>query len=501
MKLRYSVVSIIAALFLLVGCKGMDNFSEEGAKSEKSISFGVQFSSLLSKHAVNNAAVNEVQGRLANSSNPNPGIFFGSVEIFKDDNGAWVSDSTQMVTISIDSEWQAKFYQTINVATGKYKFSLTLEKDGQYYQGEALVEVTDGSDYILNMDIRPIIGDTNGEVTLKNGEIGKFSLKYLKSEFDALDSPTLTIALKDREGNDKSATFQLNEFTEGGDYINAEFWTNMGGEYNVCFTLKEGDTTAATKCDDAEEFTTFVKGEDLEINLTPVSARTTVKLEVKGSDAKFQLVIPAIIVDEAGGLDNLTVSFNMRDPETADSIQEMVVVLDPDSQNYIGTTTYSDVKYNTKDISVSFVDKDKVETLGSCNYQVSLTNDVQDSSKCQIGLLRRARITGHLMETLVINVISFGLIAENDAIVTITPISGSDGYKVTGLTRDGLLDSAGYFKTDLIAGTYTITVSKGGKQVSHPYDVGNHEGWNADANTYSAKANRIEGGMMFVLPE
>lgn len=343
--------------------------------------------------------------------------------------------------------------RTIILPPGNYRFSLLLGTGNQQYAGTVLADVGDGNNRIA-MAIRPIIGDTILDVRVVE-ELGEFRLAYDPEELGVLADPKIGILL---DGAPETI-FQLSPTTGTiSDYIHLS-----DAIHSIKLRLYDGNEQVGKSLEN-QETQRISAGMNVNMDLRALAATTAFHLYEAGGDAQFSFVIPAEVVEEAGGLDHLEARVSLAGDNNP--FQDQVLTLSPGSTQffYVATATFSNMQYGMVNASLTFTDVSvsPIELLGSCVQSITLDHD-GSTDLCNVTLRRRAVIGGRLLATVGINV--FDASGE--------PISGamvrSDGLLI-GITNNDF-GSAGYLQALLPAGPHTLDATADTRQGSITVDL------------------------------
>jgi hypothetical protein len=378
-------------------------------------------------------------------------ILAGELDVTNVDTGEQ-QDFPWSVTIDPDT-LTVNSNRTIILPPGNYQFSLLLGTGAQQYAGTALADVGDGNNRIA-MAIRPIIGDTILDVRVVE-ELGEFKLTYDPAELGVLADPKIGISVDGAA----ETIFQLSPTTGTiSDYIHLS-----DAIHGIKLRLYDGNEQVGKSLEN-QETQRISAGMDVTMDLRALAATTAFNLYEAGGDAHFSFVIPAEVVEEAGGLDHLEARASLVGDNNP--LQEQVLTLTPGSTQffYVATATFSNMQFGMVTTSLTFTDVSvsPIELLGSCVQSITLNHD-GSTDLCNVTLRRRAVIGGRLLATVGINVFD----------ASGNPMSGatmrSDGLLI-GITNNDF-GSPGYLQALLPAGHHTLVAAADTRQGSITVDL------------------------------
>ena len=340
--------------------------------------------------------------------------------------------------------------KTIILTPGTYNFSLLLTKGAHQYGGTAFLKTVVDGENTIPLTIRPIIGDTVKEVTVIS-RLADFRFKYDPEELSGFTDPQIGITIN------------------GGAEMIFAVSPETGLSKNMFLNLVPGTYTIQLKFYDCsiqrgksvpeQETVLVVPGEDLTMDLVALHAETVFYLTEAGGTAVFRFVIPAEVVDEAGGLSNLRVLFSVVGDENP--LQQEILSLTQSGDDYFAEVFLDGMQYGDVTVSLVFSDigTSPHELLGICAQKVTLDAEPR-SEVCELVLRRRAVIGGNLLATLGVNVFNEEM----------EPVAGAVVFangKIVGITGSGTFGTKGYLKVFLVADDYTIRAlgsRKGGEE-------------------------------------
>ncbi len=417
-----SSVSLALALALMVtGCGGIGNLGNDGA----TVSLAPVMTFLLQQtgsDARSFTADDVMTGELAATNTDS-----GEVTVF-----TW--------SVYLDAETlEVASNKTVVLEPGSYDFAMEVTAGDYQYAGQALMQTIADGQNTINLVLRPVIGVTSSVVEIVD-RVADFRFDYDPDELAGLDAPQIGIQVDDHP----EQIFDINPATGLSEhmFLNLEPGTHM-------FRLKLYDGGLQRgKSITEQEVVTVVPGVNVTMDLVALHGEVAFSLTEEGGTAVFDLTLPGEIVEEAGGVDQLDALLRAVGDENP--LQEVLLELSTTDagETYRGSVSFDDYQYGLVTVSVEFTDNGDGQPLGTAVGSVDLNKDDQTVA-LRLTLRRRAVITGNLLGTLGINVLSESSEPVAGAVVTV------DGENV-GITGGGSFGTAGYLKVYARAGTHEI---------------------------------------------
>ena len=344
-------------------------------------------------------------------------------------------------TIYLDEDTlTATSNSTLDLVPGNYDFELLVTKGNQQYAGYSNQTVVDGENDIA-MIIKPIIGDVVSDVTIID-RLAYFKFQYGLDDIAALVSPSIGIQID----SDAEQIFTINTAT---------------GMSNAFVNISEGSHTLLLKLYDAsiqmgksvseQENQIISYGTDLAMDIVPLHSELQFTLTENGGDANLSINIPAEVVNEVGGVNNLTASLALVGVKNP--LQESALLFNEQADgSYQADLILSNLQYEDVALSLTFADTTTSDLIASCNNEWTLNNQNQ-SFVCNITLIRRAVINSNILAVLGLNVVN--AVGEPVSGAVITNANGDN----LGITGSGTYGTAGYLKLYLKAGEHQVTAT------------------------------------------
>lgn len=344
-------------------------------------------------------------------------------------------------SISIDPDnGEITSHVSIILEAGLYDFSMLVSINAHQYVGTNTAHIEDTYNYI-NMTLRPIIGDSTINVGLID-QLAVFRFSYPVSELSAVADPRLGVVVD----NGGEIIYLIDKATG----LSQAYVNLPNGPHQVRLKFYDGSIQIGRSID-VQEWVTIVPGQQLSISLVPFAGETDFVLTRAGGNARFTFTVPSEVVDEAGGLANLTTHVTLSGPENP--MRTLEVALAPGTPGtYRATAMPANMHYGNLTVSMSFSDtrSSPPELIGSCAVPVTL-RDSSASRPCHMFLRRRAMHSGELISLVGINVLD----AASEHVSGAQVFVNGNPY---GLTGEGF-GSPGYLRRFLNAGQYTISAA------------------------------------------
>jgi len=352
----------------------------------------------------------------------------GQVEVF-----AW--------TIYLDEDtFAASSNNTLTLDPGNYDFELLLTKGDQQYAGYSNQTLVDGTNDVA-MTIKPIIGDVVQDVTIID-RLAYFKFQYNLDDLAAIASPSVGIQVD----GDVEQVFTINTATGLSD----TFVNLPTGQHTLALKFYEAGVQVGKSITE-QETQTVSFGTDLAMDIVPLHGEMQLILTEDGGDANLSVIVPAEVVDEVGGTNNLTATLALVGVKNP--LQESALLfIDQGNGTYKADIVLTDLQYEDVTLSLTFEDTTTSDQIASCNNTWTINNQNQNFL-CDITLIRRAVISSNILAVLGINVWNEAGEPVSGAVVT------NAAGDTLGITGSGTYGTAGYLKVYLLAGDHDITAT------------------------------------------
>jgi len=352
----------------------------------------------------------------------------GQVEVF-----AW--------TIYLDEDtFAASSNNTLTLDPGNYDFELLLTKGDQQYAGYSNQTLVDGTNDVA-MTIKPVIGDVVQDVTIID-RLAYFKFQYNLDDLAAIASPSVGIQVD----GDVEQVFTINTATGLSD----TFVNLPTGQHTLALKFYEAGVQVGKSITE-QETQTVSFGTDLAMDIVPLHGEMQLILTEDGGDANLSVIVPAEVVDEVGGTNNLTATLALVGVKNP--LQESALLfIDQGNGTYKADIVLTDLQYEDVTLSLTFEDTTTSDQIASCNNTWTINNQNQNFL-CDITLIRRAVISSNILAVLGINVWNEAGEPVSGAVVT------NAAGDTLGITGSGTYGTAGYLKVYLLAGDHDITAT------------------------------------------
>ncbi|GAA6135615.1 hypothetical protein NBRC116188_24050 [Oceaniserpentilla sp. 4NH20-0058] len=344
-------------------------------------------------------------------------------------------------TVYLDADTlEASSNLTLTLDPGNYDFELLLTKGDQQYAGYSNQTLVDGANDVA-MTIKPIIGDVLEEVTIID-RLAFFKFQYSLDDLAAIATPSIGIQVD----GDAEQLFTINAVTGLSD----TFVNLPTGTHTLTLKFYEAGTQVG-KSIAAQETQTVAFGTDLAMDIVPLHGEMQLVLTEDGGDANLSVIVPAEVVDEVGGTNNLTATLALVGVKNP--LQESALLfIDQGNGTYQADIVLTDLQYEDVTLSMTFEDTATTDQIASCNNTWTINNQSQ-SFLCNITLIRRAVVSSNILAVLGLNV--FNEAGEPVSGAVVTNASGD----TLGITGSGVYGTAGYLKVYVLAGDHDITAT------------------------------------------
>lgn len=343
-------------------------------------------------------------------------------------------------TIYLDEDTLAvSSNSTLTLVPGNYDFELLVTKGNQQYAGYSNQTVIDGQNDIA-MTIKPIIGDVIDEVTIVD-RLAFFKFQYELADLAGLTAPSIGIQVD----ADPEQLFTINTATG----LSNAFVNITTGPHTLVLKLYDGSTQVG-KSVTAQEAQTIDYGVDLAMDIVPLYSEVQFTLTEETGEANLTFTLPAEVVNEVGGVNNLTAEFALVGSKNG--LEERLLTF-----NDIGNDVYQAdltlfLDYEEVSLNLTFTDATTLDQVADCNNTWTIDNQAQ-SFNCNITLIRRAVINSNILAVLGLTIYS-----EDGQPVSGAVITNAAGDTL-GITNSSSFGTDGYLKLYLKAGDYELTAT------------------------------------------
>ena len=441
---KYSMVSIaVVGSIILSACGGSSinepDIGQAQAIETENVNFDFNFSALLGSVVQSGEPLNEGLLSGDESSLITGTMLVEDLESNEVENHSW--------TVSLDDHnlTNVTSFQSLVLEPSSYNFSLVLERGEFQYAGSSVHTVENGSQELVPMTIRPIIGDTHSSTQVVS-DLVDFRFNYSASQLAeaGLTGPSIGITID--QGSE--LVFELDPITGLSEHM---FLNLVSGTYDMSLRLFDVGSQVGKSLPSQGNGVSVSPGTNVTLDIVPLYGEVSLGLAVDGGNADITIQVPAEVVAEAGDLSNLQTIFSVVGPENL--LQEVALSLVPMGENYEASVTLAEMYYGNIDFELAFNDIAEDEPLGTCVDSATLTRD-QNTIECQLTLRTRSAIGGNLLSTVGINVFDQDGAPASGAVVSV------DGEDIA-ITNSAIFSTPGYSKIQLKPGARDIVVRSG----------------------------------------
>lgn len=423
---------IVLFLFFLAGCTQMSPDPEP-----LSVDFNFTLSGIYSQK-ISNSETRAFQSVTANMT-----IFSHSDQ----------SEETIPWDLSIDEETMSvTSSMTHNLETGQYDFTLNIIMGNRVYTGTSTGVVISSSSTIP-LIIRPVIGNSVPDISVNTLSRVRFS--YSTAELENTADPRIGFILN---GGDEEIII-LNKSTGI-----SEVYLNLSeGSHSLALMYYDGATLTGKSLIHQQNIL-VVPGENIVMDIEPFTMTIQSALSIDGGRAEFNLTLPSIVVQEAGGLANLRAVLKISGRKNTPVEKEITFSL---TTGYYKATAVID-SFHYDDMALSLEISDGAELIARGNTETFSLNSASQTALLKLDLHRRSLITGTLLSKAAIHV--YDIHSNN--------LMGAS-VSANGIFK-GITSSQGYLSFTLPPGDHILSAEKDGYRSeiqvhTNPLEVNNYD--------------------------
>ncbi len=446
-----SLLSIaVAGTLMLSACGGNSNnepaIGQAQAQATENVDFDFDLSALL-ETVVPGAPLNDA-------------ILFDDASLMsgtmlvEDLNSNEIETHSWTVNLDENNLSNVTSFKSLVLEPSSYSFSLVLDRGEHQYVGTSVHTVEDGSQELVPMTIRPVIGDSQVSTEVIS-ELVDFRFNYNVEQLgDAgLIGPSIGITID--QGSE--LVFELDPATGLSEHM---FLNLVPGTYDIDLRLFDAGRQVGKSVPNQGIGASVSPGTNVTLDIVPLYGEVGLGLAVNGGNANITIQVPAEIVEEAGDLSNLQTILSVVGPENP--LQEVALALVPVGANYEASVNLLEMYYGNLDFELAFSDIAEDEPLGTCLDSATLTRN-QTIVECELTLRTRSAIGGNLLSTVGLNVFDVDGAPVPGAVVSV------DGEDIA-ITNSATFSTPGYSKIYLNPGVRDIVVRNGGSFAELTYD-------------------------------
>ncbi|MGR5126509.1 FG-GAP repeat domain-containing protein [Photobacterium swingsii] len=339
-------------------------------------------------------------------------------------------------------------HRVLSLKPGTYDFLLIVEDSkGHQYLAESLgQEIVDNTQPELEFVLKPNLGETITDLDFV-AYVTNLKFSFTAEELVALVEPQFGLKIND----EKERVFNINKETGLSEIV----LNVQPGEYTMDLKLYDGDLMVGKN--ENETKLNIVEGSDAKMDVIPLQADVTVKLDELKDLGEFTFNVPPEIVAEVGDESKVSLIVRLSSNSTDALIHEKVLTVVSDSKGgFVASDIFETQGESAVTASLAFHHIDEAaDGYQKAPYAQCLTAiniDLNQGSGCKLSLKREGIITGHIKGTVHFNIIDQQQQAASGAKVYLND-------ELVGITGKEL--SAGSLKLNLIAGDYMVKASQG----------------------------------------
>ena len=443
---KYSLVSMaVVGGLMLTACGGSSNSNNDPdigqaqPEATENVDFDFDLSALLDSVVPSGEVLND-----ALFFNDEASLMTGTM-LVEDLDSNEIETHSWTVNLDENNLSNVESLKSLVLEPSSYSFSLVLERGQHQYVGTSVHTVEDGSQELVPMTIRPVIGDSQVSTEVVS-ELVDFRFNYNVSQLSdaGLVGPSIGITID--QGSE--LVFELDPATGLSEHM---FLNLVPGTYDISLRLFDAGSQVGKSVPNQGVGASVSPGSNVTLDIVPLYGEVGLGLAVEGGNANMTIQVPAEVVEEAGDLSNLQTILSVVGPENP--LQEVALSLVPVGANYEASVTLLEMYYGNLDFELAFSDIAEDEPLGTCVDSATLTRN-QTTVECQLTLRTRSAIGGNLLSTVGLNVFDLGGAPVSGAVVNV------DGEDIA-ITNSAIFSSPGYSKIYLNPGARDIVVRSG----------------------------------------
>ena len=439
----FSTVGLTVALAACGG--GGDSSSPTTSESQYNTSVAPSFASVFTQEVHTLEQKSEVQVMVANRA------LSGEAKIYQQDQRFTGSLKVTHLqdgkvenldwTVTLRANGDVESHGAIALPPGTYDFVMLLERSGRQYVAQSLAqEVKADNNSTIDLTLLPNLGESISDIDQVE-YISKVQLNYPSSDLMNFQEPKFGISINKSD----ELIFDINK--EMG---TAEVVLNVEeGTHQLSLNFYEGNLMVGQNKD--QTTINLSEGEDVKVDIVPLQADVKFQLDRLNDSGMFTFNIPKVIVDEVGGINQLSVlaRFNIGSHQ----VQEKVLNVEELDGAFFTSDVFNTYGEEKVSVYLAFYPSSQMgqgfeeAPFTSCSTTVNV--ETRQVLGCKVELKRSSVVSGRLLSTLMLNV------REPNGV----PAKGAEVYlnnNLIGLTGDQYQE--GSLKTYIIAGEHDLKV-------------------------------------------
>ncbi|MDO6541468.1 FG-GAP repeat domain-containing protein [Photobacterium sanguinicancri] len=339
-------------------------------------------------------------------------------------------------------------HRALSLKPGVYDFFLIVaDSKGHQYLAESLgQQIVDNEQPELEFVLKPNLGGTITDLDVV-AYVTNLKFSFTTEELSELVEPQFGLKIND----EKERVFSINKETGLSEIV----LNVQPGEYTMALKLYDGDLMVGKN--ENETKLDIVEGSDAKMDVIPLQADVTVKLDELKDLGEFTFNIPSEIVEEVGDESKVSLIVRLSSNSTDALIHEKVLTVVSDNKGgFVASDIFETQGESAVTASLSFHHIDEAaEGYQKAPYAQCLSDinvELNQGAGCKLSLKREGIITGHIKGTVHFNIIDQQSQAASGAKVYLN-------NELVGITGKEL--SPGSLKLNLVAGEYMVKASQG----------------------------------------
>ncbi|OAN11039.1 hypothetical protein A3K86_18870 [Photobacterium jeanii] len=443
----------LAVSAALAGCNGSASDQPTTNETPKAV-INTQFAATYLQTLQSSQASGYALTKSANSQNPvlsaaknasKEVSYKGTLRITNRNQPDDVKDYDWPITQKADGTVQS--HRALSLKPGVYDLLLIVEDHkGHQYLAESLgQEIEDNEQPELEFVLKPNMGETITDLDFAH-YVSYLNFSFTAEELASLVEPQFGLTIN----SDDERVFTINKETGLTEVV----LNVQPGEYTMALKLYDGDLMVGKNENDTT--LNIVEGSDAKMDVIPLQADVTIKLDELKDLGEFTFSVPSEIVKEVGDESQVALIVRMASSDNDELIHEQQLDVMSDNQGgYYAKGVFETKGYTDVTATMSFHHANEAaeqfNTVPYAKCASELDISLNQSSGCKLTLKREGVITSHIKGTMHLNVLTKDLQAASGASVYLNG-------ELVGITGKSL--SPGSLKVHVIGGEYQVKATK-----------------------------------------
>lgn len=378
--LTFGSAVCMAATLLFTGCSEDETSLLSNANEKCEVSFNYTLSGIVKEEVVQD----DQRSRSAKN-------ICGTMVITDEISGI---QTTEDWYVTVDKDLiQITSLMTQVLPPSTYSFELTIESNNERYVGRASnIHLNDADQRIIDLGVKPVIGDTKLNFSVVN--LPQLRFQYKAEDLRTFIDPKIGYSIDG--GNEQIVSLDAHGTADA--YMNIS-----AGTHSISLKLYDGNIQKGKSQLKQETVNVTING-DIIMDIIPLSAEVQVKIGVDGGAGNIVLAVPEEVIIEAGGVTNLRTVVQVTSSKNS-ATNPVSVTLVKSGSLYMGTATFPVLFYD-RDVTITttFTDISTGEIIGTTVFSPVIFDKDGSTYNGVINLIRRAVITGDILATIGVNV-------------------------------------------------------------------------------------------------